>query len=336
MNYIYKKWWAQLILWLFVFIMFFSLIKYFQGYKFTIIASAFNTLVLYIAHLISVKFLIPLYKKDTPRYFLITPLALVLLTVITTLFEVSIIDKLRVISHDSPPAFYHYLRQMIMISFVIFIDIAVSLMEDNNKLVESEKTLTEEKLQTELKLLKAQINPHFIFNTLNNIYSLTYMQSPKAPESVLKLSEMLRYVFYDCSKDRVAISGELQYIENFIAFQKMKSEEGQNITLDNKLANKNIEVAPMLLIPFIENAFKYSRIEENKDASVAISIEQNDDVLEFSIRNSVPLQNKPLSGSGMGIKNVQHRLNIIYANQHDLSITETEQEFEVILKLHTS
>ncbi|MCY1719911.1 sensor histidine kinase [Prolixibacteraceae bacterium Z1-6] len=234
---------------------------------------------------------------------------------------------------DQPPVFFHFMRYFFSLGFVFFVATSLSLMEQTTKLQASEKLLTEEKLETELKLLKAQINPHFIFNALNNIYSLTYMQSKNAPESVLKLSEMLRYVFYDCNKDRVPLSAELKYIENFTAFQQMKSEYMQNITLKTSINGANIEIAPMLFIPFIENAFKYSRIEENEAAYINISLKHKDNKLHFKIKNSFSNNNKPHKGSGMGIKNVKHRLDIIYPNKYSLDIKEQDEDYSVNLSL---
>jgi LytS/YehU family sensor histidine kinase len=219
------------------------------------------------------------------------------------------------------------------VSFIFVVGTSAQLIEQTNRLKENEKLLTEEKLKTELQLLKAQINPHFIFNALNNIYSLTYMQSGNAPESVLKLSEMLRYVFYDCSMDRVPVTSEIRYIENFNAFQQMKSPYIQNISLQTDLGYGSIEIAPMLFIPFIENAFKYSRIEEIEEAYVTIVIKNESGKLIFAIENSVPGNNKPKPGSGMGIKNVKHRLKIIYPQNHILTINESEEKFNVSLSI---
>ena len=223
------------------------------------------------------------------------------------------------------------MRVFFTTSFVYFIATSVNLFAYNQRLIENERLLNKEKLETELKLLKAQINPHFIFNSLNNIYSLTYMKSNNAPEAVLKLSEMLRYVFYDCSKERVFLSSEIKYIDNFIAFQQMKSDHKQNITLKSDLGVNNIEIAPMLFIPFIENAFKYSRIEETKDAYVRIGIEKINKKLLFVIENSFEEGNKPMQGSGTGIKNVQHRLSIIYPEKHTLTISGKDNKFCVEL-----
>jgi LytS/YehU family sensor histidine kinase len=231
------------------------------------------------------------------------------------------------------PFFFHCLRSFTQLGFALFVGTSVSLFEQTSKLRENEKSLMEEKLNTELKLLKAQINPHFIFNALNNIYSLTYMKAPSAPESVLSLSEMLRYVFYDCNKDRVPLASEIKYIENFTAFQRMKSRNEQHIQFEIEGDPKLVSIAPMLFIPFVENAFKYSRVEEDEAAFVFIHIQCATEALYFNIRNSIPQRNKPFPGSKMGIKNVQHRLEILYPERYRLDIIEEARQFNVNLRL---
>ena len=214
-----------------------------------------------------------------------------------------------------------------------FISITTLLATALKTNAEREKQLKEEKLGTEIKLLKAQINPHFIFNALNNIYSLTYTKSETAPESVLKLSEMLRYVFYDCSSDHVKLGAEVDYISNFIAFQQMKSEHNQNIIFIHNGIKTDIDIAPMLFIPFIENSFKYSKIEEFIEAYVKISLKTDNQYLVFEIENSIPYEGKIIPGNGVGIGNVRQRLDLLYPNKYKLDINESETKFSVNLKI---
>ncbi len=333
MNYIYQKWWFKLLIWGGIFSLHFSMSNHFQNIKIALMSAGYATLSMYIWHLLTITFLIPLHKKGNKSFLYIAITSLVIVAIITCAGEIMLIDKYKFQDHEPPPHIFFYLRQIFVLGFVFLMDHAFNLIEQTNILKENQKILSEEKLKTELKLLKAQINPHFIFNALNNIYSLSYMQSEKAPESVLKLSEMLRYVFYDCSKDRVNVNSEIKYIRNFTAFQQMKSEEMQNIMLTIQLKNSLTEVAPMLFIPFIENAFKYSRIEEYKEAFVKINITQKEDTLIFYICNNIPTDNIPLSGSGMGIKNVQHRLDIIYPNKYQLDIKTKDNQYIVQLAL---
>ncbi|NOQ27908.1 MAG: hypothetical protein GQ564_21305 [Bacteroidales bacterium] len=231
------------------------------------------------------------------------------------------------------PFIFPILRALVMVLFVDFISITILLANALKVNAENEKMLKEEKLGTEIKLLKAQINPHFIFNALNNIYSLTYTKSEMAPESVLKLSEMLRYVFYDCSKDDVKLGAEVEYISNFIAFQQMKSEHEQSISFDNTKVSTGIDIAPMLFIPFIENAFKYSKVEEFDKAYVNINLSSEKNTLLLEIENSIPESGKILSGNGLGIKNVRQRLDLLYPNRYDLDINDEENKFTVKLKI---
>lgn len=330
-----KKFWMSHVIWLITFCVFFSMSVYFQPAYYAFISSIFNTFVIFSLYMVTTKILFPRYYKKGIDYFIISFFTVVAFSIIFLLVEIYIIPEYHNPAHEKPPLFFLFMRFFMTLGLSFFIGTSVSLMQHFTKLKEKEKVLIEEKLETELKLLKAQINPHFIFNALNNIYSLTYMKSQKAPESVLKLSEMLRYVFYDCNKDRVTLSSEIKYIENFNAFQQMKSDCKQNIGLivDQKIENNKI--APMLLIPFLENAYKYSRIEENEDAFVRIEISGDNETLHFKIENSISQQVKSSHGSGIGIKNVQHRLDIIYPGQHELKIEDLKDIFrvELLLKL---
>jgi LytS/YehU family sensor histidine kinase len=195
------------------------------------------------------------------------------------------------------------------------------------------KQVNEEKLQTELQLLKAQINPHFLFNALNNIYSLTYMKSEKAPDSVLKLSEMLRYVLEDCSQEMVPLRQEIMYIKNFLDFYRMKNPGKRTIEFVHEIDNAEIHIAPMLFIPFIENSFKYSRIEEDKNGFVRIQLQVSQGKLTFDIRNSVFVGRPILPGSGRGIANVRQRLEIIYPEKHVLTLVDGG-EYHVVLTIN--
>lgn len=336
MSNLNRKAWFPIIIWASVFFMFYSMINYFQPWDYAIISASFTTFTLITMYYVTVLYLFPRYYiLQRKNYFHISIVAIFFISILFFCIDIYLLPDIPIESHERPPIYFHFARYVMSMVFVFFVGTSSSLMQRTTVLMEKEKLLTEEKLDTELKLLKAQINPHFIFNALNNIYSLTYMKSKNAPESVLKLSEMLRYVFYDCSKDRVPLSAELKYIENFNAFQQMKSEYKQNISLHIDTDSGVIEIAPMLFITFIENAYKYSRIEENEDAFVNINIKSNSSSLHFNIINSIPENTKSKQGSGMGIKNVKHRLAIIYPEKHNLTIEEKNNSFSVDLVLET-
>jgi LytS/YehU family sensor histidine kinase len=145
---------------------------------------------------------------------------------------------------------------------------------------------------------------------------------------------MLRYVFYDCSKDNVKLKDEINYVENFISFQRMKSEHEQNIYFEHQEAYPECTISPMLFIPFIENAFKYSKIEELEHAWIKIKLATSNGKIFFNIENSVPEKGKPQGGQGMGISNVRQRLEVLYPQKHSLKIEEKDFIFKVQLEIN--
>lgn len=331
-NFVSKKWFGA-IGWILLFGFFFSVANYFQPALYALYSAFSDTIVLFIMYNITVHLLFPKFFKRKIQYLLVSLIVILFFSGIYFLIDYHFIPHKVEVAFEKPPAIFQFFRMIMFTSLIFFIGTSISLIKHNNRLIENEKILTEEKLNTELKLLKAQINPHFIFNALNNIYSLTYTKAQNAPDAVLKLSEMLRYVFYDCGKEHVQITSEIKYIENYMGFQQMKSDFTQNIKLTTDLESGREEIAPMLFIPFIENAFKYSRIEENEDEYVKINIQSLKGKVMFNISNGFDENNKPHPGNGMGIANVKHRLKILYPEKHDLKITEDENKFTIELSI---
>ena len=200
-----------------------------------------------------------------------------------------------------------------------------------------EKEATEfrsEKLEAELRFLKSQINPHFLFNALNNIYTLTIIKSDQAPENLLKLSGMLRYMLYDCKAERVPLQKEIEYLRHFIDLHLLKDSRGLNVETDLDESRPQLSIAPMLFIPFVENAFKHSKIEDLAHGWIKISLRTADDHVLFRVQNSVPETpyTKDQAG-GIGLKNVQRQLELLYPGRHELSIESGPGTFSVTLKI---
>ena len=200
-----------------------------------------------------------------------------------------------------------------------------------------EKEATEfrsEKLEAELKFLKSQINPHFLFNALNNIYTLTILKSDRAPENLLKLSGMLRYMLYECRTDRVPLQKEIEYLRHFIDLHLLKDSRGLNVEADLDESRPNLSIAPMLLIPFVENAFKHSKVEDLAHGWIKISLRTADDHLLFRVQNSVPETafTKDQEG-GIGLENVQRQLELLYPGRHELAIEPGPDTFSIALKI---
>jgi len=194
-----------------------------------------------------------------------------------------------------------------------------------------------EKLETELKFLKSQVNPHFLFNALNNIYSLAVMQAPQTPESVMQLSEILRYMVYDSNEPSVSLNNEIKYIENFVDLHLLKNSKGMNVELNLDKSAPSLKVAPLLFIPFVENAFKHSKIENLKEGFIKIKLEVIEKAIIFSCSNSKPKEVFTKDGvGGVGLVNTKKRLSLLYPDRHNLTIKDTDEMYEVILKITLS
>ncbi len=190
-----------------------------------------------------------------------------------------------------------------------------------------------EQLETEMKLLRSQINPHFMFNALNNIYALSVQKNEKTPEAVMKLSQMMRYVLYESNVDTVHVNREWEYIENYIDIQLLKFENEVNVGRNSEI-DEDMMIAPMLLLPFVENAFKHSNIEVDERARIDILLKVKNGRLQFAVENTLPnTEVSKDSVGGIGLENVRRRLAYIYQNQHELEITESAGNFKVTLNI---
>ncbi len=219
---------------------------------------------------------------------------------------------------------------------ILFISSTYWINQQNRIRIQEESDLKNQNLEAEMKFLKSQTNPHFLFNALNNIYALSYTGSTKASEMIMKLSDMLRYVLYESNEKQVPLSNELDYIKNYIDFQALKIEGKPNIETDFSIDSTTIQVEPMLFIPFIENSFKHSKIENVDKGWIKIQLNTNQRDIEFTVENSVPIQHfaKDATG-GIGLANVKKRLALLYPNDHMLIIKSEKETFSVNLIITT-
>ena len=189
-------------------------------------------------------------------------------------------------------------------------------------------------VEAESNMLKSQINPHFLFNTLNNIFAMAQLQSDKTPEAIHRLSEMLRYVIYDCNEKFVPLEKEVQYLRSYIELQLLRDEKMNRVSYTFGNVSKGTSIAPMLLIPFIENSFKHWKMDDPEDAYIRISLRSAANQIVFSVENTRPGQTitQP-SGSGIGLENVRKRLNLIYPGKHSLIIHDSIIIFRIELKI---
>lgn len=194
------------------------------------------------------------------------------------------------------------------------------------------KQAENEKKNAELSLLKAQINPHFLFNTLNSLYSLAISRSEQTADGIAKLSGMMRYMLHDSALDMVPLQDELNYIKNYTELQKLRIPEEANIkiTLPGEAGNKKI--APMILIPFIENAFKYG-VNPNEEMTIEINISSHSNAIEMTCSNRIVHAPSDDMQSGVGLENAKKRMLLIYPKQHLLKIEKTEDWYQVFLSV---
>lgn len=193
--------------------------------------------------------------------------------------------------------------------------------------------LATEKATAEISYLKKQINPHFFFNTLNGIYALTIKKSDLAPQAIMQLSNMMRYVLYDSEAEKVPLAKEIKYLRSYIDMQSSRLSENNKIHFHVSDRNESAEILPLLLIPFVENAFKFG-ISADDDTTILIDIEWDDMALSFFCENEKKIRLHVYSEHhGIGIKNVQKRLDLSYPGRHKLNIWENEKLFSVNLTI---
>ena len=203
----------------------------------------------------------------------------------------------------------------------------------HQKQVENE-TLTREKANAELQLLKAQIHPHFLFNTLNNIYSFTLTKSPLAAELVQKLSDMLGYMITDCDDSMVPLEKEIHLIKDYIGLEKVRYGDRLDIQMHVNGECKNKMIAPLLMIPFVENCFKHGASVMRGKQWMQLSIHVNNNVLYFNLTNSKPLHPvNSKSKNGIGLLNVKKRLALLYPDKHELIINANDGVYNVQLQI---
>ncbi|MFC0513607.1 sensor histidine kinase [Mucilaginibacter angelicae] len=195
------------------------------------------------------------------------------------------------------------------------------------------KALKEQQLVSELNYLKTQLHPHFFFNTINNIYALALKQSTQTAPMVVRLGEMMRYILYEADQPTVSLSRELAFLSDYIEVEKIRYQQHIHIGFDVQGVRPEYRIEPLLLLPFIENAFKHGLEEEIQNGFVNIVICQTEEDLTLQVSNSKPQTVKAKESAGIGIKNVCKRLDILYPGRYQLKNNETPEMYEVALIL---
>jgi LytS/YehU family sensor histidine kinase len=288
-----------------------------------VLTSIFIILLLAPAVYINNLFILPFLRKKLPLF-----IGLFILNTLTfTIISVYIIKTVA----------YQELEFWMFVNFFGILFLAM-VFASAIKIARDSFTRRQQEKEAELKLLKAQLNPHFLFNTLNNLYGLSVVKSDMLPNLMLKLSDLLRYSLYDTKESYVALEKEVEYLENYISLEKIRLENQTEIEFIKTGNLSSKKIAPMLLIVFVENAFKHLDISENKKSKVSISITEENDTITFICKNTfdvtgVQMQEIEKGKSGIGLYNAKKRLALMYPDTHQLQIDTAGTEYRVTLTL---
>jgi hypothetical protein len=238
---------------------------------------------------------------------------------------------------DSRPAEQHSGSTHIVspdFSYAFFVFALVLLLSLGLRIAQQWQQAEKEKVNAELAFLKAQINPHFLFNTLNNIHSMVINNSEKTSEAIEVFSDLMRFVIFETRNETVPLIDKLQYIRNYLTLQRMRLPENVEVNFVVEGNPHPYQIAPMILMPFIENAFKYG-VSTEKKSVISIWIEiKNHELLFCVINQKFNRKNMTKELSQLGIGNTKKRLNLIYPGRHKLNISETENEYQVSLQIN--
>jgi two-component system, LytTR family, sensor histidine kinase AlgZ len=250
------------------------------------------------------------------------------------------VERLLISYYNYPSDYANSSRFIIQISLItLFIVIFVAMLrfaEDWFFLEAKRKEIENEKLTAELNFLKAQINPHFLFNTLNNLYYLAFTKSENTTEVIAKLSQMMRYMIYDSNHPKVLLSKEIEYMQNYISLERLRLNNELKICFEVMGDPGNVKVVPLIFITFLENAFKHGVSSNNPEAWVKVKIDLNGKGCVYTVQNSKVNSKKSdiEEKSGIGLQNVSRRLELSYPGDYDLKVDDQNGQYSVQLKLN--
>jgi len=304
------------------------------GIFFTLVKELINVLFYIAIVYINLYILIPKYLKQ--KSFWVYLLSMLVVVIMITPIKTLVYYLLYSNYPDLQVYFVDRQRDIFLSSFLVMIgSTGFKIFNDWAFHQREKQELQKQSLESELNFLKSQINPHFLFNTLNNLYALTLKKSDDAPEIVLKLSEMMRYMLYECNEKRVLLTKEINYLKNYLDLELIR--QGELVEIDFNLEGDvdNQKVAPLVFIPFVENCFKHGLKNEIGKGHVKINMKVNDDAVDMTIENSktTSLPSQPGKGrsGGIGLVNVKKRLDLHYGESYNLDITDNPNDFIVQL-----
>lgn len=233
--------------------------------------------------------------------------------------------------------FYPIFYDIVSLYPIVALTIALKLLRNWYRDQKRNEELERENLNSELKYLKTQIHPHFFFNTLNNLYALTLIKSDDAPEVVLKLSGLMDYLLYDSNAEYVTLSKEIEHLQNYLSLEKLRFGDRLDLKFETQIQNDLHLIAPMLILPFIENTFKHGTKDTLSNSWIHIHIRVESSMFFLKVENSKPdFEEKQKDKDCIGLKNVRRRLALLYPENHEVIISDGDRSFKVELQINLS
>lgn len=280
-------------------------------------------------------YLIPgiLLKNKRIKFIAFAFVAIVLFFYIQLLLILFLVVKLLYAGSRLFPEMIDVTMLFFNLFFVVFIAIAIKFYKRWSEKDYHEQKVQREKVEAELQMLKTQINPHFLFNTLNSIYVLAMKKSEQTANTVMKLSDILDYILYRVNTPKITISNEIRIIENYIDLEKIRFSDRVNLNFTYSINSEDIQIPPMLIIPFVENAFKHGVTKSMEKSWINITIDEADPMLRIVVSNSK--SQNPIKGKagGIGLANVKKRLDLLFCDTYKLDISEKSRRYDVFLSI---
>ena len=267
-------------------------------------------------------FIIPLYLDRDKVWKLVglTLLAFVVASLLYRIVTAFIFFPLFEPEHDIP---FLFLPGFYLTAFDLFITVAaattIKMIRVHYKSLEFEQQLLREKLQSELNFLRAQTNPHFLFNTLNNLYVLARKKSDRTADAIMMLSKIMRFVLYECRSPRIPVADESRIIQDYIELEKLRYNNRLSVQYEESIEQAGGSIAPLLLLPFVENSFKHGANSTTGDAHISVRLHLKNNILNFEVKNTAEETERPPNPEGIGLKNVKRQLDLIYPDRYEMT-----------------
>lgn len=330
-----KNWvFYHVIFWISMFFTFFTDVIEYINYDLIAFTTSILIRLVLLAILIygNILFLIPrfLNKKRNLLYWI----SLIVLVAIFSFFYRAIYFKTTDVVVEIPRTGHYVLNTLLAIRYLFISYLFIFLkgwFEQESKISQFKV----DQLSTELKLLRAQVNPHFLFNTLNNLYGLALKKSDKTPEIIMRLSDMMDFMLYDANEAKVPLKKDVDNLVNYVEIEKIRQGNNAKINFSVTGEMKTQKIIPLLMLSLLENGFKHGINREPANAYIDASVTIDQEFLEFKVvNNKVPAQEAAETSHGIGLKNLRKRLNLFYPKKHELIINESADSFSALLKIH--